>query len=61
MNEQFDENEKQEKIEIVNGKSKDLNISEVKDNLTFEVKKNNPKESGNIIIPEVHTNGEEHK
>ena len=38
------------KIEIVRGNSKELEISEVKDNLTFEVhKKNTDKE---IVIPE---------
>lgn len=61
MNEEFDENKKQEKIEIVNGKSKDLDISEVRDNLTFEVQKNNPKENGDIVIPEVHNNTNENK
>ena len=40
-------NEKRKKIE---GTSKDLNISEVKDNLTFEKPEENKKE--NIIIPE---------
>ena len=43
-------NEKRKKIEIVQGTSKDLNISEVKDNLTFEKPEENKKE--NIIIPE---------
>ena len=43
-------NEKRKKIEIVQGTSKDLNISEVKDNLTFEKPEENKK--GNIIIPE---------
>lgn len=42
--------EKKKKIEIVQGNSKDLNISEVKDNLTFEKPEENKKE--NIIIPE---------
>ena len=44
--------EKNKKIEIVKGKSKDLNISDVKDNLTFEIHKNDTKEHGEIIIPE---------
>ena len=44
------EDEKKKKIEIVQGNSKDLNISEVKDNLTFEKPEENKKE--NIIIPE---------
>ena len=43
-------NEKRKKIEIVQGTSKDLNISEVKDNLTFEKPEENKKE--NIIIPQ---------
>ena len=43
-------NEKRKKIEIIQGTSKDLNISEVKDNLTFEKPEENKKE--NIIIPE---------
>lgn len=45
------DNEKNKKIEIVKGSSKDLNISEVRDNLTFENHKSNTKE--NIVIPEV--------
>ena len=37
MVEENDENEKKiKKIEIVKGNSKDLNISEVRDSLTFE-------------------------
>ena len=44
--------EKNKKIEIVKGDSKDLEISDVKDNLIFEVHKNNTKEHGEIIIPE---------
>lgn len=54
--EEFDNNEEKKnvKIEIVKGNPKDLNISEVKDNLTFEVveEKNNQK----IIIPENQKN-----
>ena len=42
---------KNRKIEIVKGNSKDLDISDVKDNLTFEVHDNNAKKNGNIIIP----------
>lgn len=42
--------DKNKKIEIVKGSSKDLNISEVRDNLTFENHKSNKKE--NIVIPE---------
>lgn len=40
------------KIKIVKGKSKDLQISEVKDNLTFEVHDNDTKNHGEIVIPE---------
>lgn len=49
MIEEKDENQKK-KIEIVRGSSKDLNISDVRDNLTFENPKDDKKE--NIIIPE---------
>lgn len=49
---------KNKKIEIIKGSSKDLNISEVRDNLTFENHKENQKE--NIVIPEIlNTNEEE--
>ena len=40
------------KIKIVKGHSKDLVISDVKDNLTFEVHENTTKQNGEIIIPE---------
>ena len=40
------------KIEIVKGNSKDLNISDVKDNLTFEVHHNDTRKNGEVIIPE---------
>ena len=40
---------KGKKIKIVEGDSKDLNISEVKDNLNFEVSKE--KKPKHIIIP----------
>ena len=43
---------KNKKIEIVKGKSKDLKISDVKDNLTFEVHKNDTRKNGDIVIPE---------
>lgn len=45
------EGNKNKKIEIIKGSSKDLNISEVRDNLTFENHKENQKE--NIVIPEI--------
>ncbi len=50
MVEEKDENVEKKKIEIVKGNSKDLQISDVKDNLSFEVHKNDTK--GKIIIPE---------
>ena len=43
------DNKKQ--IEIVKGDPKDLDISEVKDNLAFEIEDKDPKKE-NIIIPE---------
>ena len=43
---------KNKKIEIVKGKSKDLEISDVKDNLTFEVHDNKANKNGEIVIPE---------
>lgn len=56
MLEEKDEN-KNKKIEIIKGSSKDLNISEVRDNLTFENHKENQKE--NIVIPEILNADEE--
>lgn len=38
------------KIEIVEGHSKDLEISEVKDNLAFEIKQDDTSKK-NIVIP----------
>lgn len=48
----IEENDKKKnkKIEIVKGNSKDLEISDVKDNLNFE--KPNDSKKGKIIIPE---------
>lgn len=56
MLEEKDES-KNKKIEIIKGSSKDLNISEVRDNLTFENHKENQKE--NIVIPEILNADEE--
>ena len=42
--------EKKKRIEIVRGNSKDLNISNVKDNLIIEKPEENKKD--NIVIPE---------
>lgn len=50
MLEEKDNEKKPQKIEIVKGNSKDLNISEVKDNLVLESPEENIKQ--NIIIPE---------
>lgn len=47
---------KDDKIEIVKGNSKDLNISDVKDNLTFEVHDNDATKNGEIVIPENQKN-----
>ena len=53
--EEINEN-KDKKIKIVKGHSKDLEISDVKDNLTFEVHDNNTKKNGDIVIPENKNN-----
>ena len=45
-------NHDNKKIEIIKGISKDLKISDVKDNLTFEVHKNDATNNGDIVIPE---------
>ncbi len=51
MIEENDKNErKPKKIEIVQGNSKDLNISNVRDSLIMEKPEETPKQ--NIIIPE---------
>ena len=50
MLEEKDNEKKPQKIEIVKGNSKDLNISKVKDNLVLESPEENIKQ--NIIIPE---------
>ena len=52
----FENEEKKEvKIEIVQGNPKDLDISSVKDNLTFEVKETKV-DKKNIVIPEAQKN-----
>ena len=45
----FDYNKK---IEIVKGNSKNLEISDVKDNLTFEEHSSDSSKKGKIIIPQ---------
>lgn len=43
---------KPKKIKIIEGNSKDLNISTVQDNLTFEVTDEKKIDENNIIIPQ---------
>ena len=50
MKEKDEKKENEKKFNIVEGSSKDLQISDVKDNLTFEKPEENKK--NNIIIPE---------
>lgn len=45
-------NNKPKKITIVEGNSKDLNISPVQDNLTFEVTEEKKIDENNIVIPQ---------
>lgn len=45
----------QPKIEIITGDTTDLNISNVRDNLTFEVNKEKPNKD-EIVIPKTITN-----
>lgn len=49
--EEYKDNQNKKKIEIVEGDSNDLNISEVKDNLAFESENKQTPKKGNIIIP----------
>ena len=49
----FNDGKKEKKIKIIQGDSKELNISSVKDNLNFEVD-NSKEKKQNIIIPENH-------
>lgn len=48
--EEYKENN-QKKIEIIEGDSKTLNISEVKDNLAFEVEQKQSPDKDKIVIP----------
>ena len=53
MNEiDYNKNEKKKKIEIVKGDHKNLKISDVKDNLNFEIEENKDVDKENIVIPE---------
>lgn len=45
-------NNKPKKITIIEGNSKDLNISPVQDNLTFEVSEEKKIDENNIVIPQ---------
>ena len=56
MDEEKDNEIENKVIEIVKGSPKDLNISDVKDNLAFEVHDN--EERKNIIIPENQKNSD---
>ncbi len=49
----FNDEKKEKKIKIIQGDSKELNISSVKDNLNFEVD-NSKEKKQNIIIPKNH-------
>ena len=49
----FNDEKKEKKIKIIQGDSKELNISSVKYNLNFEVD-NSKEKKQNIIIPENH-------
>ncbi len=48
--EEFEE-KKRKDIKIITGDSKDLNISKVRDNLTFEVQEDTSSKN-NIVIPQ---------
>ena len=50
LEEKDEKKENEKKLKIVKGSSKDLQISDVKDNLTFEKPEENKK--NNIILPE---------
>ena len=53
MNEiDYNKNKKKQKIEIVKGDHKNLKISDVKDNLNFEIEENKDVDKENIVIPE---------
>lgn len=52
MMEEKEEIKESEKIEIIQGDSRNLNISDVRDNLTFEVHDNDATKKGEIIVPE---------
>lgn len=53
MNEiDYNKNKKKKKIEIVKGDHKNLKISDVKDNLNFEIEESKDVDKENIVIPE---------
>ena len=52
----FSQKKKKKKIEIVKGDRKNLKISDVKDNLNFEIDENTGVKKENIVIPENQSN-----
>lgn len=48
----YDKNKKKKQLKIVKGDHKNLKISDVKDNLTFEIEDNKNIKKEDIIIPE---------
>ena len=48
----YEKNNKKKKLEIVKGDRKNLKISDVKDNLNFEIEENKESKKENIIIQE---------
>ena len=48
----YDKNKKKKQFKIVKGDHKNLKISDVKDNLTFEIEDNKNIKKEDIIIPE---------
>lgn len=52
----FSQKNKKKKIEIVKGDRKNLKISDVKDNLNFEIDENTGVKKENIVIPENQSN-----
>lgn len=48
----YDKDKKKKKLKIVKGDHKNLKISDVKDNLTFEIEDNKEVKRDDIVIPE---------
>ena len=53
MKEENENNPNKREIEVVKGNPKDLDISEVKDNLYFEIDEKEHEKKKNIVIPEI--------